>query len=272
MSEVTELLDFAKDSVLKTADQFLKQDLHSFKQVTDMELRGREVKIRADKVLESMLLNYFSNTNLPILSEESGWSDFGEKNSFYWVIDPLDGSINFSRGLGPYAISVALWKNQKPVFGVLFRLDNQILAWGGKDFGAYANGERLQVSSQSQIHKAVLCTGVAARFQSDDLEAVQNSLLLMLKFAKLRMIGSAACSLLMVAQGSADAYFEDQIMLWDVAAGLALVEGAGGSFYIKQKEDTTCQIIATNRRINHIGNMDLSTEPNKRIQFYEDKS
>ncbi len=233
MNEKAELLALAKRVIVETANDFLSRDRGYLGQVTGTELGGREIKIVADAVIESALLDRLRPTGLTVLSEETGLIKQAADSALQWIIDPLDGSVNYRRGIGPSAISVALWREDKPVFGVLFRLDERSLAWGGGEMGAWVDGQPIHVSSQSRIDQAILCTGIPARFRVDDAALVNDYFLRMAKFAKVRMIGSAACSLLLVARGGADAYFEDQIMLWDVAAGLAIVQGAGGNCWLR---------------------------------------
>jgi myo-inositol-1(or 4)-monophosphatase len=167
-----------------------------------------------------------------------------------WVVDPLDGTVNFLRGIGPSAISVALWQGKSPLFGVLYSLNTGILSWGGKGLGAWSQGKQLRVSNVARANLAVIFTGIPARFPTENKERVLRFCNVFTKFNKVRMIGSAACSLLMVAQGDADAYFEDQIMLWDVAAGLAILQGAEGEFVINQESYTSpCRVFAANESL-----------------------
>lgn len=228
MSEISELLKFAKNSVGDVAKDFLARDPNSLKQISSLELGGKEVKLSADGILESLLLERFEPTGLTILSEESGLITSSDNSDLIWIIDPLDGSVNFLKDLGPCALSVALWRGNTPVFGVMYRLDKRYIAWGGASIGAWVDGFKIHVSNQAKIDQSILCTGFPARFQVQDAEMACHYLHQIAPFSKVRMIGSAACSLLLVASGAADAYIENEIMLWDVAAGVAIVQGAGG--------------------------------------------
>ncbi len=236
MSESAELLDFAKRVVSEAANDFLARDRGSMSEVSGSQLNGREVKLVADAALEASLLDRLLPTGLTVLSEETGLVRQGADGALRWIVDPLDGSVNYLRGIGPSAVSVALWREDAPLFGVLFRLDDRTLAWGGNGMGAWLDDRPIHVSPQSRIDQAILCTGIPARFRVNDTALVGDYFMQMARFAKVRMLGSAACSLLMVARGAADAYFEDQIMLWDVAAGLAIVEGAGGICHVRNRE------------------------------------
>ncbi len=236
MSEITELLEFSKRVVQEVANDFLSQDRNRLAQMTDSALGGREIKIAADTILESLLLNRLLPSGLSVLSEETGLISQGNGGPLRWIVDPLDGSVNYLKGIGPSAISVALWAGATPLFGVVFRLDEQSLAWGGRGVGAWVDGNAIRISSRSGLDQAILCTGIPARFRAHDASLAADYFLKISRFAKVRMVGSAACSLLMVARGAVDAYFEDQIMIWDIAAGLAIVQGAGGNFWIQAGE------------------------------------
>jgi myo-inositol-1(or 4)-monophosphatase len=196
----------------------------------------REIKSIADTVLENDILQGLRPTGLAILSEESGYIASRRKSKYWFIVDPLDGTYNFVKGLGPSAVSIALWDDQKPVFGVIYCLSEDQLVWGGTGLGAFADGRPIVVSDTATQAQASICTGFPVRFDVESNNAREEFWCRVSPYAKVRMLGSAAVSLLHVARGSADAYSEQNIMLWDVAAGLAIVEGAGGGSVIKRTE------------------------------------
>lgn len=224
------LLENAKEVVVAAAKTFISADRNALSSVTDRQLGEREVKLVADKFLEQELVGGLSSTGISILSEETEESHRQSMDGPLWIIDPLDGSYNFSRNLGPSMMCVALWDDRRPIFGVLYDLGTKTMYWGGRDFGAHSTSGEIHVSDESSLRRATICTGFPSRFPADDPLAIGAYMSDILKFAKVRMIGSAAASLVHVARGSAEAYFERNIMIWDVAAALALVEGAGGHF------------------------------------------
>ncbi len=224
------LLKTTKDLVSAVAEKLLTADRDALSSVTDRQLGEREVKLVADKFLETELIGGLSSTGINVLSEETEESHGQSMDGPLWIIDPLDGSYNFSRNLGPSMICVALWDDHRPVFGVLYDLSTKTMYWGGRGFGAHSSSGELHVSDESSLRRSTICTGFPSRFPADDPLAIGAYMSEILPFAKVRMIGSAAASLVHVARGSAEAYFERNIMIWDVAAALALVEGAGGHF------------------------------------------
>ncbi len=188
----------------------------------------KEIKALADAVLEKDILRALAPTGLPILSEESGYIPGRQESQYWFIVDPLDGTFNFVKGLGPSAVSIALWEDQKPIFGVIYSILERQLYWGGAGMGAYCDSQPISVSDTAIKAQASICTGFPVRLDVENEITMQYFWRMVSPYAKVRMLGSAAVSLVNVARGAADVYSERNIMLWDVAAGLAIVEGAGG--------------------------------------------
>lgn len=234
MLEVGKLLELSKLVATQAGLRLLDSLSPDHKLYVHSMDHPREVKAMADTVLEREILDGLAPTGLSILSEESGYIP-GKQTSTYWfIVDPLDGTFNFVKGLGPSAVSIALWDGQRPIFGVIYDLVERQLVWGGAGIGAYADGQKVSISETSNQELASICTGFPARFDPARDHAMQDFWQMVSPYAKVRMLGCAAVSLLHVARGSADAYSEQDIMLWDVAGGLAIVEGAGGAFSMQK--------------------------------------
>jgi myo-inositol-1(or 4)-monophosphatase len=228
MDEVGELLALSKHVAINAGRYLLSSDTgHQREYEFSRDIR-REVKARADALLDNEILDRLRPTGLALLSEESGALPGSSASPLRFIIDPLDGTVNFVRGLGPSAISIALWRNQTPVFGVLCLLPTLELAWGGAGLGAFLNDQPIVVSSITDKEQAVFCTGIPSRLDLCSPAAGRGIIEMIRPYGKVRMLGAASLSLLQVAKGAADAYAEQEIMIWDVAAGMALVEGAGG--------------------------------------------
>ena len=247
MPELEELLELSKSiaaqagqSLLSGLNQHHKNYFHSVDY-------PKEIKALADIVLEKEILQVLGLKGLPILSEESGYIP-GQQDSKYWfIVDPLDGTFNFVKGLGPSAVSIALWEDQKPIFGVIYNIVDRKLIWGGAGIGAYCDGQPISVSKVAIKNQASICTGFPVRLDLENETVVQSFWRMVRLFAKVRMFGSAAVSLVYVARGVSDVYFEENIMLWDVAAGLAIVEGAGGTYALKKTSvDWSYRVFASN--------------------------
>ncbi len=193
-------------------------------------VQGREVKIRADAAAEALILPALRAASpYPVLSEEAGWS--GAAGPRFWAVDPLDGSVNYLLGYPHVGVSIALVDDGQPVLGAFYNFVLNEMFFGAVGQGAELNGRAMQVSDVTRAPEGLLATGIPARARTDQAFAAQLTAR-MLAFRKVRMIGSAAAALCNVAAGRADAYWEEAIMLWDVAAGCALVRAAGGRVQI----------------------------------------
>ena len=150
---------------------------------------------------------------------------------FFWVIDPLDGTSNFLRGIPISCVSIALMHELEPVLGVIYDFNHKELYFGHKGSKAFINDQEIQVSSLSSKNESTLVTGIPAKNNYSDDEF--NQLISTFQsWKKIRMIGSAAMAAVYVAAGKAEKYQEKGIFLWDVAAGASIVSAAGGKVSI----------------------------------------
>ncbi len=195
--------------------------------------QDKDIKLYADKNSEKIIIDYLkARHDIPILTEESGeLGDIGE--GLYWVVDPIDGTYNFFKGLDLCCVSIALWKGSDPVLGVIYEFKNDRLYYGIVGEGAWCNGKSISTSEIAELGKASLATGfpVYRDYSDHALTTFMDSVQC---FKKIRMFGTAATSIVYVASGKIDVYIEEDIMLWDVAAGVALVLAAGGAVKLEQ--------------------------------------
>ncbi len=210
---------------------------------------GREVKIDADKRAEALILAALERSApFPVISEEAGWVRAGaDAQGLVWAVDPLDGSVNYLRGYPHCAVSIALLQAGRPVLGVVdcFVLGERFAGVAGE--GAWLNGAPIRVSAIADPAAGILQTGVPARASDDSMTRFEARLR---AWRKVRMIGSAATALAYVAAGRAEAYRESGSMIWDVAAGCALVQAAGGVFDIAGDHiDRPLEVVAGNGRV-----------------------
>ena len=148
-----------------------------------------------------------------------------------------------------HAVSIALWCSNNPILGVIYDLPRQVLYVGSVGFGARLDSTPIRVSSTDERSEAILATGFPTQ-RDYGTSSLAAFIARVQEFKKIRMIGSAVLSLAMVARGVFDAYYEEDIMIWDVAAGLALVAAAGG--YVEVKAGNNPHSVtakATNGRI-----------------------
>ncbi|MFB5946940.1 inositol monophosphatase family protein [Albibacterium profundi] len=163
------------------------------------------------------------------ITEENTDTSRGEV--YNWVIDPLDGTTNFVHKIPVFSVSVALLRNEELVVGVVYEInqDECFSAWKGG--GAYLNGERIQVTDNQLFSESLIGTGLPFRdFEKLDgyIEVLKT---VMQKTRGIRRIGSAAVDLAYTACGRFDAFFEQYLMDYDMAAGILIVQEAGGKVY-----------------------------------------
>lgn len=201
---------------------------------TVLSSEAKDLKNQSDLDSEKKAIEILKErSSYKIICEETGGDGALDDLEPIWIIDPLDGTLNYTRGLDLCCVSIALWQNMKPILGVIYNFNTSELYSGIVGEGAQLNGQPMLVSSTTSKSSAILTTGfpVNRDFGSDSLN---NFLLSVQEYKKVRLFGSAALSLAFTASGKVDVYSEEDIMIWDVAAGLALVEAAGGkSSYIK---------------------------------------
>lgn len=152
-----------------------------------------------------------------------------EQSEYYWVIDPLDGTTNFLHSIPHFCISVALVHHRRVLLGVIYDVTRQECFWAYRGGGAFLNEGRIAVSTAARLLDAVLGIGFPYR-RYGNMAAVAASLEYFLKHTQgLRRMGSAALDLAYVAAGRFDAFYEVNLNAWDVAAGIVIVEEAGGT-------------------------------------------
>ena len=195
---------------------------------------GKDIKLQADLDSEKIICEILSNAfSYPILSEESYKINEKQKRGIHWVIDPLDGSLNFSQDIPLCCISIGLYKNNKPILGVIYDFNRDEMFSGVVGIGAWLNGEKIIVPKKiKEKNQAVLATGFSS-YMNYDREELSKFISYIQEFKKVRLLGSAALSLAYVACGRIDAYYEKDIAIWDIAAGLALINSLDINCHLK---------------------------------------
>lgn len=182
-----------------------------------------EVDADAEKVIVKELKRAYPEYG--VFGEEGGVQG-GHRNM--WVIDPLDGTSNYLRGVPHYCVSIALVENGEPTDAVIFDPLRNELFTASRGAGAVLNDRRIRVADRKDLGGTMIHTGFAPRERaraSAQLKAVDA---LLVQAEDIRRSGSAALDLAYVACGRADAYFEAGVKAWDIAAGVLLVREAGG--------------------------------------------
>ena len=226
-------LTIAKKAALE-AGNFLRKNKHDLnKTISSTE---RDIKLQADIEAEKIIKDIIKNdSSFGILAEESGMSS-EESYKNLWVVDPLDGTANYSRSIPLCCVSIAMLSDAKPVLGVIYDFNNDELYEGSINTSACLNGRAISVSKTKKTQEGVLVTGLPNDTDYSDevmMEMIKN----FQNWRKVRMIGSAALASVYVASGKADLYMENKSYLWDIAAGAAIVNAAGGEALILNQNE-----------------------------------
>ncbi len=232
-----ELQDLVVDTARQAGD-FLNQNKFEKKQVYKEE--GRDIKLLIDQDTEKLIRSNLEATDIPILGEEYGGAIADGK---YWVIDPIDGTANYFRGLDECCVSIALMEDDEALIGVIYNFNNDQMYTALKDHGAFLNDKKISVSDIDSKNKASITTGFPA---SETIESSMDFLKDLKGWKKVRMFGSAALSCAYVASGKCDYYAEKGVFLWDFAAGICLVKEAGGNITYSLIDKDRYEVVASN--------------------------
>lgn len=181
---------------------------------------------RAEESIISTILNRFPSHS--IVAEESGEAHAKKGAEVTWVIDPLDGTVNFAHRIPIFSVSIGVAIHQEVVAGVVYSPLLHELFVAEKSKGAYLNGIRLSVSKVDQLIKAFVATGFPYNVDQNPLHCIDRFAQMQVKGVPIRRLGSAALDLSYVAAGRFDAFWELNLNSWDIAAGKLLIEEAGG--------------------------------------------
>ena len=221
-------LTIAKKAALD-AGNFLKKNKDNLNKT--ISSTDRDIKLQADIEAEKIIKDIIKkDSSFGILAEESGMSS-EEFHKNLWVVDPLDGTANYSRNIPLSCISIALLSDTKPVLGVIYDFNNNELYEGSINTSACLNGKEISVSKIKESQEGILVTGLPNNTDYSD-DAITEMIKNFQNWRKVRMIGSAALASVYIASGKADLYMENKSYLWDVAAGAAIVNAAGGEALI----------------------------------------
>ena len=221
-----------------------------------------EVDLLCEKEIISRIKKQFPDHD--ILAEESGATQ--GSSEFRWVIDPLDGTVNYSHGFPSYCVSIALEKNGENILGVIYSpcLDELFVAEKGN--GSTLNSKPISVSKVSSLKKSLLITGFAydvSQTDNDNLDHFQN---FVKESQAVRRMGSAALDLCYMATGRAEGFWELNLHAWDMAAGVLIIREAGGQvtrFDGSEFQIDGREILATNSLV-HQAMIDVLKRGNSR--------
>jgi len=202
-----------------------------------------ELDVQSQSLITGMVLERFPDH--AIYGEEGIAGN--QASPYHWIIDPIDGTVNFYYGIPHFCISIALRHDNDIVLGVIYDPIREELWSVRKGHPALLNGRPIAVSTRPTIPEAILSVGFSKTKTTIDsgLPLFQD---LVYRARKCRLMGSAALDMAYVAAGRLDGYIEQSVSLWDIAAGVLLVEAAGGSVKIETRADNPDKfsVVATN--------------------------
>ena len=242
---IQDQIHLARETAAAAASLLSKKYLQDARVIND---RDKDIKTKADLEAQALIVSQLESSGIPILAEE-GASKTADLAQPLWIVDPLDGTLNFTRGFEMAAVSIALWDKGEPVVGIVHHIHHDRSYSGIVGEGAFCNDRPISVSNRSDIQRAILATGFPSG-RSYDSNSLLSFICSVQSYKKVRMLGSAALMLAQVAAGHFDAYEEEDIYIWDVAAGLALVQAAGGQFSMMEGSGPLkYRVKATNGRL-----------------------
>jgi myo-inositol-1(or 4)-monophosphatase len=214
----------------KEAAEFIIKESNIF-DINEAESKGLNNFVTyVDKGSEKMLIEKLTPLipDAGFIAEEGTSEKKGLK--YNWIIDPLDGTTNFLHGVRPYAISIGLMENNEVIAGVVHEVGGNETFTAWKNGGSWLNGEKITVSATPNLSGSLAATGFPYNL-FDRLDPYMNLLTYLVKNTHgVRRLGSASIDLAYVACGRFDLFFEYDLKLWDIAAGMLLVREAGGRF------------------------------------------
>ncbi len=203
--------------MIKACEKVSKIIIRDFGEIENLQVAKKGPKdfvTKTDKRVEEILIDELSRSKkkYSFITEESGIINNSDKENV-WIIDPIDGTTNFLHGIPHFAISVALRTRKEIISGVIFDPIKNEIFYAEKNNGSYFNNQRIRVSKKTNLEDCLFGTNISG---------VKNSDL------NVRCLGSAALDLAYVGSGRLDGFFQSSVNIWDIAAGILIINEAGG--------------------------------------------
>jgi myo-inositol-1(or 4)-monophosphatase len=251
-------LEIAKQAA-REAGAYIRANFHS-----DIEAEEKtssfdvvtEVDIGSEKLIKQFILErcpqhaFLGEEEIYVQGSLDTLLDKGSELPYMWIVDPIDGTSNFVHGLPGFSVSIALACHGVLIIGVVYDPLRDILYWAEKGKGAWCDGKPIRVSDTDNLARSIVSTGFPSEPKAR--EAVLSSMQEIGKRSRtVRSFGSAALHLAYVAAGKLGAYWQYGLSVWDIAAGILLVQEAGGRASNLVGEDyrlTDKDVLATNSK------------------------
>jgi myo-inositol-1(or 4)-monophosphatase len=221
------MINVAIEAALE-AGRFLRYSVGRVKTVETKHGEERNLVSEIDRGSEEKIISIIRRhyPSHGILAEESGASK--PDAEYTWIIDPLDGTTNFLHGLPVFSVTIGIEHRGEIIAGAIYDPNQDVLFTAEKGSGAYANGQRLNVSRTGELINSLLMTGFPYDIAGNPDHAVEHFVNFLMASRGIRRFGSAALDLCYVAAGRLDGFWEVNLHPWDMAAGILLVTEAGG--------------------------------------------
>ena len=232
--------------IIKAAEKTSKALIRDFGEIEKLQVSVKgpsDFVSNADTKAEKTIIEELKKArpNYSIISEEDG-SETNKDTQNVWIIDPIDGTTNFLHGIPHFAISIALKSKNEIVCGVIYDPIKDEMFYADKNNGAYFNNHRIKVSKRKNFNGCIFAMG------GNDEEALKDKAI---TNQSIRKSGSAALDMAYVAAGRYDGYFQKNLKLWDIAAGIIIVKEAGGQINeIDINKNENINIIASSSSIS----------------------
>lgn len=219
-------------------DMTTKTSVHDVVTIVDRE---------CEKMLRERVAEHYPDHSF--IGEEE--DDFKGESAFSWVVDPLDGTNNFSQGLPIFCVSIGVKCGEQTVIGVVYMPYLDELFTAVKGGGSFCNGKPLSVSKKTTLGESVLATGFPYDKGVNSDNNIENAARIIPHVRGIRRMGAAAYDLCCVAAGWIDLYWEQCLKPWDICAGVIIVEEAGGKVE-RFREDRAIALVAGNEALNNL--------------------
>ncbi len=213
----------------QTAGRFLQLNLGKVREIQQKAGQEKNLVTEIDKRSEEIIIDII-HKHFPghdILAEESGRTK-GKTSDYRWIIDPLDGTTNFTHGFPVFCVSIGVEYKGELIIGVIYDPNFNELFTAEKGKGAFLNGKRINVSRIDKLNKSLLVTGFPYNITENPSNAIEHFIHFLMKAQAVRRMGSAAIDLAYIAAGRYEGFWEVALNPWDMAAGALLVQEAGG--------------------------------------------
>jgi len=249
MEDLRSLLEVAKSAAL-VGGQVLKENFGKVRK-DHIEEKGEKdfvsyVDKTSEEKIKELILKFFPDHS--VVGEEGG--EEGKESPYKWFIDPLDGTKNYINGFPIFAVSVGLFYEGKPVVGAVYLPYYDSLYWAAEGLGAFKNGERIRVRNNDSLKHAGVLYGFPSRSRRNISLYLDLFKEVFHEVGSMRRPGAAAVDLCMVAEGVFDGMMEFEMKPWDVAAGLVILQEAGGRYTLFGEPTEGLDIIAGNPPIH----------------------